>query len=71
MIGVYTMIRIAVCCLCLKTKKENLMLFGKNICQDCEAELTQSSTEDLSYDLYVEKMKDVLTAPSKEDKNMV
>ena len=69
--GVYTMIRIAVCSLCLKTKKENLMLFGKNICEDCEAELTQSSTEDLSYDLYVKKMKEVLTAPSKQDKNMV
>jgi hypothetical protein len=61
------MIHVAVCSICLKTKKENLMLFGKNICEDCEALLTQSSIEDISYDLYVDKIKDILMVSSKRE----
>lgn len=64
------MIRIAVCSICCKTKKENLLLFGKNICRDCESKLTQSDVGHLMYDFYIRKIGNILTAAVNQQQSM-
>ena len=54
------MIRIMKCDICLKQKRENLMLLGRNICKECEIGLIQSDARDSCYPVYLKKMKDIM-----------
>ncbi|HHY81750.1 MAG TPA: hypothetical protein GX505_03600 [Clostridiales bacterium] len=61
------MVELMECSICCKPKKENLILLGKNICSECEERIVQSNAGDLSYSVFLEKIKDILrTAGSKE-----
>lgn len=58
--SVYAMIRIVQCDICLKQKRENLVLLGRNICKECEFGLLQCNARDSCYPVYLEKMKDII-----------
>jgi len=56
------MIRIMECSICSKVKRVNLILLDKNICTECEAKLVNVKVEDTSYHLYMDRIKDIISA---------
>lgn len=60
------MIRILVCSLCKKHRREHLVLFGRNICRECEAFLIHTQADDDAYRRYMEEMKEILSGAAKE-----
>jgi len=54
------MIRIMPCRICNKPKKENLLLFGSNICAECEGRLVKAEADDTSYHIYMDGIKRIL-----------
>ncbi len=60
------MIRVMVCSICKETKRENLILFGNNICTECEGNLVKLKVEDVTYRLYMDEIKQILTTTAKE-----
>lgn len=60
------MIRIMECSICTKVKKVNVILLDKNICTECEAKLVNAKVEDTSYHLYMDRIKDIISASINE-----
>lgn len=60
------MIRVMVCSICNKSKRENIILLGKNICGECEAKLVKAKVEDMAYRLYLDGIKQILAGDSRD-----
>jgi hypothetical protein len=53
------MIRIMKCSICSDMKRENLILFDKNICNDCEEKMIKANYDDIMYQLYMDRIKHI------------
>jgi len=53
------MIRIMKCSICSDMKRENLVLLGKNICSTCEEKMIEANSDDIIYQLYMDRIKHI------------
>ena len=49
------------CCICNKESKENIVIFGKHICSDCEWKILTQQAHTTGYNKCVSKLKSLFT----------